>query len=357
MHEPYLAIDLEVIKNNVDILKSLSPEGTGVIAVIKSDAYGHGSVEICNALDSVDIFAVARLSEGLNLKKSLPSKSIMIFSGVTSYPDLLIAAGYDLIVVIHSLYQVELLQRMPKELTIKCWLKYDSGMHRLGFNDSNLKVAFSMLLDLKSNVNIMGVLSHFSSADDFERCEVQKNNLYKVSENLNINISFTNSAAFLHDLVPEQNFARLGISMYGISPFHDRTLTDKYGLKPAQKLIAFVISIREHSSGEPVGYNGTWTSKCDTKLAVVGIGYADGYPRSIKCGTPVLIDGVQYPIVGRVSMDLISVDIGLESGVKEGDEVTLWGGGLPIELIARCAESIPYELLTRVSKRVSRCYI
>ncbi len=355
MAEPYLLINLASIRHNAELLKSKANNNCELIGVIKADAYGHGALEVCQVTDSINIFAVARLSEGVALKLAGVEKSILIFSGVNTHDDLMTAIKFGLIVTIHSESQIELLQELPSESNLHCWVKFDSGMHRLGLHSDELDRALSILSSLH-NVKIDGIFSHYSSADnDLERSRLQLNNFDDLVCNRTINTSITNSAGLLQGYFREQSYARVGLSLYGISPFSNKNSSD-LGLITSQSLIAFVTSVRRHKKGEPVGYDGVWVSDRDTNLAVVGIGYADGYPRSAKSGTPVLINGVEYPLVGRVSMDLVSIDVGNDSDVKVGDKVTLWGGGLPVEHIAKCADVIPYELLTGVSKRVRRYY-
>ncbi|HHF3130450.1 TPA: alanine racemase [Vibrio diabolicus] len=355
MAEPYLLIDLESIKHNAKVLRAKTNGKCELIGVIKADAYGHGALEICQTIDSIEIFAVARLSEGIALKRSGIKKNILVFSGVNTYDDLLQAIEHELVVVVHSESQLYILRKLPIDCELQCWIKFDSGMHRLGLHDDELNRTLEVLKSMP-NITIKGVLSHYSSADnDPERSLFQLDNFESTTSTLSVSTSITNSAGLLQGYFNDQSHVRVGLSLYGLSPLGDKIGPD-LGLRTSQSLKAYVTSVRRHSKGEPVGYDGIWVSEKDTNLAVIGIGYADGYPRSAKNGTPVLINEIEYPLVGRVSMDLISVDIGNDSDVKVGDEVTLWGDSLPIEHIAKCAGVIPYELLTGVSKRVSRRY-
>ncbi|WP_274012866.1 alanine racemase [Vibrio parahaemolyticus] len=355
MAEPYLSIDLESIKHNAKVLSAKTDAKCELIGVIKADAYGHGALEVCQAIDSIGTFAVARLSEGVALKSSGIKKNILVFSGVNTYDDLMQAIEHDLIIVVHSESQLNILRTLPTDTELQCWIKFDSGMHRLGLHADELDRSLEALKAMP-NIMVKGILSHYSSADnDSERSLFQLDNFESTTSNLNVRTSITNSAGLLQGYFNGQSHARVGLSLYGLSPLGDK-IGPELGLRTSQSLKAYVTSVRRHSKGEPVGYDGVWVSERDTNLAVIGIGYADGYPRSARNGTPVLINGVEYPLVGRVSMDLISVDIGNDSAVKVGDEVTLWGDSLPIEHIAKCAGVIPYELLTGVSKRVSRRY-
>lgn len=355
MLEPYLLIDLASIQHNANFLKYKAGTNSELIGIIKADAYGHGAFEVCQHIDSIDTFAVARMSEGIALKIAGITKTILVFSGINDQIDLMNAVEHDLVIVVHSESQVNLLKKLPHNLSIRCWLKYDSGMHRLGLHADELNRVLSKLNDI-ANIEVVGIMSHYSSADsDPERSSFQLDSFNGLTLKTKNKTSITNSAGLIQGYFSDQDFARVGISLFGVSPFRD-TIGIELGLKASQTLKAFVTSVRFHAKGEPVGYNGIWVSKRDTLLAVIGIGYADGYPRSAKNGTPVVINGIRYFLVGRVSMDLITVEIGFDSGVKVGDEVILWGETLPVEHIAKCASVIPYELLTGVSNRVRRLY-
>jgi alanine racemase len=325
------------------------------MAVIKANAYGVGAEKVCDAIDA-DYFAVARISDAIALKKKFPSKEFVVLSGVLSKAELEIALEHDLIIVIHSPFQLEFLQTIGSNKLIKYWLKYDSGMHRLGLNDGEIERILEALI-LIDEVDVKGILSHLSSTDsDGKVCEQQVSRLVAISNNKKLPISMTNSAGLLRGVQINQQVARFGLAIYGVSPFAENMGKD-LKLKKAYKFNAKVISIREHEANEPVGYNRTWVSKSKTIIAVVGVGYADGYPRSIVENTPVLINQKRYPIVGRVSMDLLTVEIGFGQSINVGDEVTLWGDGLPIEYISKLANRIPYELLVGISNRVVRKYI
>lgn len=353
---PILTVNLGYVRHNYFVLDSYTSKGCEAMPVIKADAYGFGADKICEALDVAKYFAVARLSEGIALKKSFPDKEFVVFSGVFSNQDLKYVLKYSLVIVIHSIFQLKLLKYIPNGKLVHCWLKYDSGMHRLGLNDSEIELALREL-PLINGVKVDGVLSHLSSADsDLSVCEQQVAKLFDVSKGKSLNISMTNSAGLLNAVSVNQSVARFGLALYGISPLNDKS-PESFNLKCAYKFSSNVISIREHQPNEPVGYNGTWISKCATRIAVVGVGYADGYPRDVAANTPVLINGKRFPVVGRVSMDLLTVDIGISANIEVGDEVVLWGESLPVELISKLSNRIPYELFTGISNRVVRKYL
>lgn len=356
MFNPVLTVNLKHVKHNYTVLKSYLPNDGITMPVIKADAYGFGAYKICEALDDAKYFAVARLSEGIALKERFPNKEFVVFSGIFSNQDLQNVLKYNLIIVIHSVFQLELLKSISYGKMVCCWLKYDSGMHRLGLNSDEIELCIQEISLIKE-VKLEGILSHLSSADsDLSICEQQVAKLEDVSKGKGLSISMTNSAGLLNKVSVNQNMARFGLALYGISPFSDKTIK-KFNLKTAYRFSSHVISIREHSANEPVGYNGIWTSKKATRIAVIGAGYADGYPRNIAENTPVLIHNQKYPVVGRVSMDLLTVDIGVSADIEIGDEVVLWGEGLPVELVSELSNRIPYELFTGISKRVSRLYV
>jgi alanine racemase len=233
------------------------------------------------------------------------------------------------------------------------WVKIDTGMNRLGFKATD----FNSICEKLSACNIVkkpiNFMTHFANADDKNDVKTARQiELFKqLTENYDGEKSMANSAGILawHD--SQTDWVRSGIMLYGISPFPDSTGTE-FNLKPVMSLHSHLIAVREISEGESVGYSGTWTSSNATKLGVVAIGYGDGYPRHAKNGTPVFVNGERVQLVGRVSMDMITVDLGLNSTAKVGDNVTLWGDDLPIEEIAAWSDTIPYTLVCGVTPRV-----
>jgi alanine racemase len=236
------------------------------------------------------------------------------------------------------------------------WLKVDSGMHRLGFTPTEAVKAYQRLEALPSVVRIV-LCSHFAAADDITSLQTDRQTA--VMNDLAARLpamprSFANSAAILGRPEVHHQWVRPGIMLYGSSPFADRTAND-LDLKPVMTLHSRVIAVRELAAGEAVGYGATWTSLQPTRLAVVAIGYGDGYPRHAPSGTPVLINGQRYPLVGRVSMDMITVDVS-DAPVHTGDHAVLWGEGLPVDEIAAHAGTISYELFCKITNRVERIW-
>jgi alanine racemase len=349
----YAVIHLKSLRHNVQQVRLAAPHSK-IMAVIKANAYGHGLLRVAETLNSlVDGFAVARVQEGVRLRKSGFKQRIVVLEGFTETEELQNLIDYDLEVSVHSTHQLSILQQQIESKKISVWVKIDTGMNRLGFKETD----FNSICEKLSACNIVkkpiNFMTHFANADDKNDVKTaQQIELFKhLTANYDGEKSMANSAGILawHD--SQTDWVRSGIMLYGISPFPDSTGTE-FNLKPVMSLHSHLIAVREISEGESVGYSGTWTSSNATKLGVVAIGYGDGYPRHAKNGTPVLINGEQVQLVGRVSMDMITVDLGLNSTAKVGDNVTLWGDDLPIEEIAAWSDTIPYTLVCGVTPRV-----
>lgn len=243
-------------------------------------------------------------------------------------------------------------------MPIKTWVKIDTGMHRIGFNEQQLAVVMRSLekhTNVKGNV---GFVSHLSCADDPSSSSTNKQieQFLKITAPYKGEKSLANSAAILHWSSAHFDVARAGIALYGISPFANSIGRD-YGLKPVMTMRSKLIAIRQHKAEQPVGYSERWFAEEDTHIGVVAMGYGDGYPRSASNGTPVWINGRLVPIVGTVSMDMITVDLGKDATDKVGDCVEFWGNNLPIEVVAEKADTIPYELTIKLTKRVYKTFI
>lgn len=363
-------ISLSAIAHNLSVLRSYCPQSK-LITMVKADAYGHGLLPIAVHLESLenkpDAFGVARLSEAQALRKAGIISDIVLIEGVNSLEELRLACALNLQLVIHQLWQIDLLVAYLKfsdsGFSQRLWLKLDTGMHRLGLNLQDLQAAKELFLQnesLKTLLPDLALMTHFSCADEVDN--PYTNRQLKEFEEAHallalpeVECSLANSAAILAWPESHKHWNRPGIALYGASPFEERSAVD-LDLAPVMTLKSKVIAVRPLAAGETVGYGCTWLSEQDTQLAVVAIGYGDGYPRHAPSGTPVLIAGKIYPLVGRVSMDMIVVDLGLAPCVSRGDEVVLWGRGLPIEQVASKACTISYELLCSVTKRVAYQY-
>lgn len=350
-------IDLPALISNFCYIKKQSPQGK-VLAVLKANAYGHGLARIANALsestNQADAFGVARLDEALALREAGITKPIVLLEGFFDHKDLDVIAEYELQTIIHNQEQLSLLCSATLAKPIKVWLKIDTGMHRLGIAPEEFRTFYGQLNQSKNVDPDIILMSHLSCADNAES-QATPNQIAlfnQVTEGLNKSKSLANSAGIC--LWPESHFQwiRPGLMLYGVSPISEQLSANQPNLKPVMTLQSSLIAIRNIAKGEAVGYGGTWQAPRDTTIGVIAIGYGDGYPRHAQNGTPVLVNDRIVPLIGRVSMDMITVDLGKNAQDCIGDIATLWGKGLPVENVAKCATTIPYELLCNISRRV-----
>jgi len=332
------------------------------IAVIKADAYGHGLVEVAKYLDSsVSAFAVAIIDEALILRQNGIKKDILILQGVHTPDEVLAIAEQNIYTTIHNLEQLKIILSANLNKKICVWLKIDTGMHRLGLNSAEFSEVVRSIADNESINHSLVISSHFSCSDELDNGEtfnqINKFRELVASSNLPADAQFSiaNSAATAHYEEARLDWNRLGIMLYGL-PLFDRPHKTDQQLKAAMSFESSVIGIRQIASGEAVGYGKNWVASRPSTIATISVGYADGYPRHAKSGTPVLVNGQRAILVGTVSMDLISVDVTDLSEVQIGDQVELWGEHLSVTEIASCANTIGYDLITGVSKRVPRIY-
>ncbi|MFT6495734.1 alanine racemase [Cycloclasticus sp.] len=351
---PEAVIDLSALTHNADVARRAAPNSK-LMAVIKADAYGHGMLAVAQALSSVDGFAVARLEEAIKLRQAGIDKIILVLTGFSSQADLEQFCAYDLDAVIHSEYQVELLHSADVSTPISAWLKINTGMNRLGVDASAVPRLYDAL-QLSGKLRLpVKLMTHLACADDMNSSSTtsQISVFDEATLGLNGEQSIANSAGLLGWKHAQRHWVRPGIMLYGASPFCDSTASDDH-LLPVMTLKSRVLSIRTVRKSGCVGYGSTWQANRTSLIAIVAIGYGDGYPRHAVTGTPVLVAGQVAPLVGCVSMDSITVDISQCNNVRVGDEVVLWGRGLPIEEVAEKSGTISYELLCGVTHRVSR---
>lgn len=348
-------IDLKAIKHNLGIAKMAAP-ASQILAAIKANAYGHGLIPVARSLANADAFGVARLEEALRLRNAGINQRIVLLSENLDSEELELCALHHVDLVIHTTHGLNTLLAKNLGSAIHIWLKLDTGMHRLGIPTDNTHESYSKLIACPwvSNVTLM---SHFHSADETTNpaTEQQAQLFHRSTSSINTATSLANSAALLAWPKTQLNWVRPGIMLYGADPLDQPTaLSEK--LKPAMELSTDVIAIRKLKAGDSVGYNATWRSNRDTLIATLAIGYADGYPRHAKIGTPVLINNKRLPLVGRTSMDMITVDLGPHTHVKIGDRAILWGDALNVNEIAKYSDTISYDLLTGIGERVKYIY-
>ncbi|GAC1331473.1 MAG: alanine racemase [Steroidobacteraceae bacterium] len=347
-------VDAAALRHNLQIVRECAPRSR-VMAVIKANAYGHGLVAVARALQSADAFAVARVDEGLTLRAAGIATPTVLLEGVfdREQQDAAADAGFEL--VVHVPEQVDLLRSAAPRQRFKVWLKLDSGMNRLGFKSAAFGAAHASLSALRAVQSPVNLFTHLACADAPELAMTadQLACFAAATRSLAGERSIANSAGMLSFAEAQGDWVRPGLLLYGVSPIAGSIGAD-YGLKPVMTLRSQVIAVKDLAAGERVGYGGDWTAARPTRLAVAAVGYGDGYPRSLESGAPVLVDGERAGLAGRVSMDMIGIDVtDLKREPKIGDPVVLWGEGLPVEEIAVWAQTIPYELLCGISQRVA----
>lgn len=349
---PQAFIDLGALEHNLQRVRQAAPNSR-VMAMVKADAYGHGMLRVADTLRDADSFGVARVSEGVQLRAAGIAKPIVVLEGFYDREELLQAAASDLHLVIHEPGQLATLQQQSLPVPVTCWLKVDTGMHRLGFSLAEAMDAYRALCDCGSVADGVGLMTHLSNADEPQNQESdhQIRLLTALITQTGAIGSIANSGGILSWPDSHLDWVRPGIMLYGASPFNGRTGVDD-GLLPVMTLRSSLIAVHHFSRGDGVGYGKTWICPEDMPVGVLAIGYGDGYPRHAPSGTPVLLNGMIVPLVGRVSMDMITVDLRTQPEAKVGDRVTLWGVGLPAETVAEHVGTISYELFCQVTDRV-----
>ena len=358
MQAATVVINRRALRHNLQRLRDLAP-ASKLVAVVKANAYGHGLLETARTLTDADAFGVARLEEALRLRAGGIAQPILLLEGFFAAEDLAVIAAQRLHTAVHSPEQLAALEQadLPEPVTV--WMKLDTGMHRLGVRPEEAEAFYQRLSQCKNVRQPVNVVSHFARADE-PTCGATE-------RQLDIFTTFTEGKPGLRSIAasggillwPQSHYdwVRPGIILYGVSPLDDRSTGKDFGCQPVMTLTSSLIAVREHKAGESVGYGGTWISERDTRLGVVAMGYGDGYPRAAPTGTPVLVNGREVKIVGRVAMDMICVDLGPEAQDKAGDAVVMWGEGLPVERIAELTKVSAYELITRLTSRVAMTYI
>jgi len=353
MSGPRAIIDSSALRHNLAVVRKFAPHSK-VIAVIKANAYGHGIVPTARALIGADAFGVARLPEALALREHGLGQRIVLLEGVSAPEELDAVAEHGLDIVVHTFEQLALLRAWRGIRQLHVWLKVDTGMNRLGFRMEDFPHAWQQLHECVSVAAGSRVMTHLSSADErlSSQTPEQLAKFRSLADSLGVERSVANSAGLLAWPDARMDWVRPGLMLYGISPFSD-TAENEFNLRPAMTLLTSLIAVREVKAGECVGYGGTWTAPVDGRVGIAAIGYGDGYPRQIGNGSPVLVNDMECRIAGRVSMDMIAIDLESIPKAKIGDQVTLWGGGLRVERMAACAGTIPYELVCGISQRVA----
>ncbi len=349
----YVHLDLEAVRHNLAQVKRYAPNNK-IMAVIKANAYGHGITRVARVLDQADGFAVARVDEGVRLRKAGIKQPISVLQGFVCNDELQQLLQHQLDAVVNTPQQIEILQQQAvTQAALTVWLKMDTGMNRLGFKGRDFNAAYDQLMTCPIVRQPINLITHFANADDLldDKTRRQVEWFNEAVQEYPGQRSIANSAGIIGWPNIVSDWVRPGLMLYGCSPFPGKTGAD-FGLKPVMSLHSRLIAVKNVAAGETVGYSGTWQCPVDTRLGVVSIGYGDGYHRHLRCGTPVLINGQRVPLIGRVSMDMITVDLNSQPLAQPGNPVTLWGEGLPVEEIAHYADTIPYTLLCGITQRV-----
>jgi len=346
-------IDLAAIQHNLRVVRRLAPQSR-VMAAVKADAYGHGAVPVARALEDagVDALAVACLEEAMELRQAHIGTPIALLEGVISHEEAALAVYERLQVVVHDHWQLALLEALPDSAQLSLWFKLDSGMHRLGFPLEDVPRLVAVM-QRHPNWRLRGWVTHLACADepdsDFTPQQIAR--FEKALDGVAGARSIANSAGIIAWPQARADWVRPGLALYGCSPMPDVTAKE-LGLKPAMTLESRLIAVREYAAGESIGYGRRYVCPERMSVGVVAIGYADGMHRAFANGTPVIVRGQRVPLAGRVSMDMITVDLRGVPEAQVGDPVQLWGRDLPAEEVAGYAGTLAYELFCGLTQRV-----
>ena len=358
MPRPILAtIHLSAFQNNLGVARHEAPDAK-VWAVVKANAYGHGIERVFEGLRGVDGFALLDLQEAQRVRALGWRGPILLLEGAFELRDLELCSRLDLWHTVHCDAQIDMLAAHKTNVPQRVFLKMNSGMNRLGFAPERYRSAWTRLNALPQ-VDEISLMTHFSDADGDKGIVAQMTAFAHATRDLPGERSLSNSAAMLRhaDAVAASDWIRPGIAMYGSAPDFPQHSAAHWGLQPTMTLAAKVIATQQLVSGDSVGYGSNFVANAAMRIGVVACGYADGYPRICPTGTPVLINGVRSRTLGRVSMDMLAVDLGPVPEAGEGSQVTLWGRAangavLPIDEVAQCAQTVGYELMCGLASRV-----
>ncbi len=351
-------IKLSALQHNLQRVRELIDSSTQILAMVKANAYGHGLVEAARTLHAADALGVAEIAGALRLRQAGITQPIVVMGGFFSEDELPLFIEHDLTAVIHHPSQISVLQSASLSQPLSIWMKLDTGMHRLGFLATEFAAAYASLQQLRMIKKPFVIMTHLADADsassDFT--QQQLHCFADMTDHYSEPKSICHSAGILAYTKHQQAWVRPGIMLYGASPFSHQSAADLQ-LQPVMTLQSQLMAVKTVKRGAKIGYGCTYECPADMPVGVVAIGYGDGYPRHAPNGTPVLINGQRCPLVGRVSMDMITVDLRPCPTASVGDIVTLWGDDLPIETIAKAADTISYELLTKITPRVTKVFI
>lgn len=342
-------IDTGALTHNLAVIRARARDRQ-VMAVVKANAYGHGLATVVRALQAADAFAVASVDEALAVRTAGATGPVVLLEGPHATADVALAAREGFELVVHNWDQVAQLQA-HMGAPLKCWLKVDTGMHRLGFAVEEARAAHAALTGA-GGVGGLALMTHLANADD-RASPVTRRQLAAFADlrDLPGQRSIANSAGVFGHPDSHSDWIRPGLVLYGVSPFADSTGAE-LGLRPVMRLSTELIAVKRVALGGSIGYGGRSTAREDMRIGIAAIGYGDGYPRALPPGSRMLVAGRPAGLLGRVSMDMVAVDLAGVPQAKVGSAVELWGAGLPVEQVAQAAGMIPWELLCGIAQRV-----
>ena len=320
------------------------------MAVVKANAYGHGLERVANALPNADGFGIVEVDWALALKEKYPDKPVMLLEGFFDAEDLRLASSAGLACAIHSEEQLRMLEVEKPKRAFDAYLKINTGMNRLGFPPAAVKGALERLRRTATTRSIT-LMTHFASSEVPDGIGEAMRRFEEATAGIDLPRSLANTGAIFAQPSAHGQVARLGIGLYGATPFADRPALT-LGLRPVMTVSSQLIAIQELHPGDAVGYGGHFRAERPMRLGVVACGYADGYPRHAPSGTPILVAGGRTQTAGRVSMDMITVDLTPVPAATVGSPVVLWGEGMAVDEVAMASGTVGYELLCGVTKRV-----
>jgi alanine racemase len=344
------SISLEALRHNYAVAKRHAPRSR-VLAVVKANAYGHGVDRAARALNHADGFATVELDSAIRLRERGYSGTILLLEGFFDPSELADIAALGLAIVVHDENQLRALETQRPAKPLDVHFKINTGMNRLGFPIATARANLERLQ--KSGIaRSITLMTHFATADGPEGIGEAMRRFDEATDGIALPRSLANSAAIFSHPASHADMVRLGIGLYGATPFADRT-AESLGLRSAMTLSSRLIAVQDLMPGDRVGYGGEFSSIAPMRVGVVAGGYGDGYPRHAKSGTPILVGGVRTNVVGRISMDMLTVDLAPVPDANVGTPVVLWGDGLPIDEVAMFADTVGYELMCALAPRVA----
>lgn len=341
-------IDLKALRHNLSVARRLAPNAK-VMAVVKANAYGHGLTRVARGLRDADGFGLLELDAAVRLREAGYAHRILLLEGFFNSSELETIADHRLATVVHSMEQVRALRSTRLKQKVEVHLKINTGMNRLGIDVAEVPRALQLLQT--AQIAQITLMTHFACAEERDGVREQLQRFEQAVAGLQLPRSLANSAALLRHPAAHADWVRPGIMLYGSSPFEDQG-ADELGLRPVMTLESEIIAVRQLAAGDGVGYGAVFRAQQPMRVGIVACGYADGYLRHASTGCPILVDGILTRTLGRVSMDMLCVDLTGLDQAQVGSHVTLWGEGLPVDQVAAHAGTVSYELLCALAARV-----